>query len=389
MAQAPADDIPFLETLPSPSRPGRVPDDLRAQAQANLHPELHAPRTGTIPASGPLPPHPGGRALVFPRPQLPLVPPAVAKGYTLPARPDQLRYYSPPPSPRPAPLIEGRGTLDPATAAVARGGGLRNAMVALLLIVTVAAIVGAIVLAERPHEESGPQFTEVTLDGEIIVRADPPNAVMVGEDDGRILGQAPLRFLLARGGEIGVIVAAPGRIPKRVGLSGAGEITVQLDPLPATEPCSVPFEGASARDLSGVTGNMNVALDHLEFTGASIVRTKPGSMQSGAWIVRCPEAGLTETITLEPRPIEPAELRITQPESAVAYVEGQALGMIPVTLTVPEAFTKIAIDAGHGARGPLWVSVRGPTEIALGSIPEDLVREVKEERPTRPRHGRH
>jgi hypothetical protein len=129
---------------------------------------------------------------------------------------------------------------------------------------------------------------------------------------------------------------------------------------------------------------MNVAGDRLEFSGASIVRTKPGSMNSGAWIVRCPPAGFTETVRLEPRPLEPAQVRIVKPEGAVAYVEGQPLGMIPVSATVPEAFTKIAIDAGHGARGPIWVPVRGATEIALRAVPEDLVRGIEEERP-RPR----
>jgi hypothetical protein len=256
-------------------------------------------------------------------------------------------------------------------------------MVALLLILTVGAIIGAIVFAERPRDERAkPAFTAVTLDGEIILRADPPNAVVVGEDDGRILGQAPLRFLLSQGAEIGVIVASPGRVPKRVGLTGAGEVKVELDPLPKSDvSCTVPFEGARASDLGGVIGNMKVEENRLEFSGASVVRTKPGSRNSGAWIVRCPVAGIVETVELEPRPIEPAELRITQPVDGVAYVEGQALGMIPVSLTVPEAFTKIAIDAGHGARGPLWVPVRGPTEIAIASVPDDLVREIEEERP--------
>jgi hypothetical protein len=288
---------------------------------------------------------------------------------------------------RGAPLIEGQGTLDPSMAAAAKGNGLRNSMVALLLILTVGAIIGAIVFAERPAgEEVKQQFTEVTLDGEIILRADPPNAVVVGEDDGRILGQAPLRFLLARNAEVGVIVASPGRIPKRVALSGAGEIKVALEALPQIDmPCQLPFDGARAADLGGVIGNMKVEEGKLEFNGASVVRTKPGSRNSGAWIVRCPLAGIVETIQLEPRPIEPAELRISKPVDGVAYVEGQALGMIPVSLTVPEAFTKIAIDAGHGARGPLWVPVRGPTDIAIGSVPDDLVREIKEERPAEPR----
>jgi hypothetical protein len=378
--EPPMDQIPFLETLPSPTHPARVPDDLREQAQANLH----LPKTGTLYSPGALPPNQVAKALAFPRPIVP-------KGLTLPARSDAPLVYVPPHEPRhpeprhpapvhaQAPLIEGKGTLDPSMARAAGGAGIRNLMLAFVLILTIGAIVGAIIFAERPRGEAERQFSAITLDGEIVLRANPPNAVVVGETDGRILGQAPLRFLLAQRSEVAVIVASPGRDPRRVALGGAGEITVDLSPLPSTDAnCSVPFEGVRAADLGGVIGNMNVADGKLEFAGASVVRTKPGSKQSGAWIVRC---GSDETIRLEPRPIAPAELKITKPESAVAYVEGQALGMIPVSLTVPEAFTKIAIDTGRGARGPIWVPVRGPTEVSLQSVPEDLVREIKEERP--------
>jgi hypothetical protein len=366
------DDLPFQPTLPAPRDPGHVPEELRAAAKKNLEtptwPDVYPPPE-------PITPNHDVRAIGFPQP--------IPKGFTVPARPvDFVRPLDPPhpqplrpaPVPTPAPLIEGAGTLDPSMAAAAKGSPGRNLLVAALLVVSFAAIVAAIVFAERPVEKRT-TFTEITLDGEIIVRADPPSAIIVGERDGRVLGQAPLRFLVPRGAETGVIVTAPGRMPKRVVLTGAGEVTATLDEIAkhAAE-CEVPFTGVSPGQLSGVTGNMEIEMGRLRFEGSSVVRTKPGSRESGAWIVRCPPSGLLETITLETKPIEAAELRITKPTGATAYVEGKSIGPIPAGATVPKAFTKVAIDEGQGSKGPLWIPVSTDVELRLPIVPENLAR---------------
>ena len=81
-----------------------------------------------------------------------------------------------------------------------------------------------------------------------------------------------------------------------------------------------------------------------------MVRVKPGSSGPiGAWMLRCPQYGGQEAVTLHRPEVMPATLTVDGPSGSDVYINDGAVGQPPVRLQLRGAFTKVTLRRGDRA----------------------------------------
>ena len=228
------------------------------------------------------------------------------------------------------------------------------------------ALLGGVTLAARERGQvRGPEISAAHV---VTLEVSPPSAVVTSEVDGRVLGRGPLRFAVAPGAELPVLVAADGFEPQRIVLPDRGLIATTLAPLPAdARLCTVRFSGAAP--ALEVLGSGNADAGALELRGAVVVRAQAGARAGGAWLVRCPELGGAPEVQLSSAPPRSASLRFEAPAGARVFADGRELGPLPATHTTRQAFTEVRLELPGGASQRYWVSSRGDARVSLPGLP--------------------
>ena len=207
-------------------------------------------------------------------------------------------------------------------------------------------------LTERPASVVG-AFDEVDL------RVTPDDAEVVGELDGRSLGQGRTRLLVPAGDEHAVLIAAPGYEPTRLILPRRGRIAVELQPNQDILPCPVEVFAPGAEPLRGVglgaapeatddrsgspprgrSGASKTNRVELRIRGAAVLRSVEGH---GAWLVRCATFGGTRRHRLASRTRgRQLSLSVTQPAEAAIAVNGEPVGTAPVRVEIPSGYALV------------------------------------------------
>jgi hypothetical protein len=205
---------------------------------------------------------------------------------------------------------------------------------------------------EKPRIEL---VREITPLGDVSLETIPRDAIVVTEDDGRILGPAPLGFLVPAKTAIPVLITAKGFEPQRLLLPARGRVNVALLPLQETAtPCEVELRIPPNVTLEAV-GNPAAQLGpRSKIPGAVLARGVDGG---GAWILLCPDLGGSLTQIL-PERIAPKSTTIDllEPSPGVAYVEGEHIGKIPVKKTISSGFKVVRIEL-DGMSLERWVPI--------------------------------
>jgi hypothetical protein len=187
----------------------------------------------------------------------------------------------------------------------------------------------------------------------------PPGALVVGEDDGRILGPEPLELLVPSGAETAVLLHAKGYEPLRLLLPDRGRISAQLTPIPANQRCEVTVDVPAGMLLEGVGFQIDPTSSKIPLPGAGIVR---GTNEHGAWILRCPSLGGAERRRISPMASVSARLSVSDPVGAKVSIEGQEAGVAPLQKIMTPGFVKVRIETKDDAE-ERWVPAF--TDIAL------------------------
>lgn len=204
----------------------------------------------------------------------------------------------------------------------------------------------------------------VTGANEVALDSNPPGATVVAEADGTILGKTPMRFLVAPGSEVAVYLVAPSREPLRLALPSRGGITAQLSPIDASD-CVVKVTAPNNVELEGVDTDIGTNAER-HLPGAAVVRAKADQDLRGARLVLCPALGgeKEQELKLE-RTARASAVRVTQPEGAAAYLNGDPIGPVPGVGRTNAAFSRVRIDDQNGVSEERWVSTVGDTEVRM------------------------
>lgn len=222
----------------------------------------------------------------------------------------------------------------------------------------------AIQEARRPHLALAHEGQTVHLD------SDPPGARVLSMRDGLELGAAPLDFLMPKGTRSRVLVVLDHHLPVAVTLPEEGTVTVRLTAADRAHACKVALP--SQQPLQVYPGGKPVSgALYLPF-GAAVVRTAPGSTESGARIVRCPALGGETAGPLSmSTPLASHLVRITEPEGGVVFVDRVALGGVPVETATDRAFVRIEVTRmGHPT--VRWVPTDRNVEVRMPVDPRPL-----------------
>ncbi|MEO1335340.1 MAG: hypothetical protein AAFV29_06835, partial [Myxococcota bacterium] len=198
--------------------------------------------------------------------------------------------------------------------------------------------------------------------GEILLQASPSNASVISEQDGRILGQTPMRFLVPADSNYAVLIAAKGHEPTRLVLPTRGRLRTDLVPLDDRPPCSVTVRGASKETLTGI-GAEKQADDIYKITGATVLRSEAGN---GAWLVRCPALGGHSKTNLPPRDAPtPMHLSVNAPSGATIFIDNEAKGTVPHRGKVKSGFVQVKAETLRKGSTERWIPLFAPTRLTM------------------------
>lgn len=204
----------------------------------------------------------------------------------------------------------------------------------------------------------------ITAANEVTLDSDPPGATVVAEADGQILGKTPIRFLIAPGSDVAVYLVAPSREPLRLALPSRGGLTAKLSPIDASD-CVVSVTAPGAAELEGIDVDIGSNTER-HVPGAAVVRAKAEQSVRGARLVLCPGLGgeKEQELRLE-RVSRPVAVRVTQPEGAAAYLNGDPIGPVPGIGRTATAFSRVRIDDQNGVSDERWVSTLSNIEVRM------------------------
>ena len=198
--------------------------------------------------------------------------------------------------------------------------------------------------------------------GEVLLQATPPEAVVVSEHDGQVLGSTPMRFLVPPDVDYAVLVTAAGHEPIRLELPKRGRMRTDLVPLDGRPPCRMLIKAPKREKLIGVS--VEVAADDLySIAGAAVLRSPSGR---GAWLVRCPSLGGDSKVTLpERRPPTRHQLSVLSPAGATVSIDDAAKGPVPYRETLPARFTRVKAETPQFGAAERWVPLFAPTQLKM------------------------
>lgn len=219
----------------------------------------------------------------------------------------------------------------------------------------------ALVARNTPEPIEALEGLIATPANEVVLDSRPAHALVISEGDGRILGVAPLRFLVPSGAEAVVLIAHEGREPQRLVLPDRGGIVAELLPAPDRS-CGIELEAGVAFEGVGFELGTGAAQS---IPGAAVVRAKDGQAVTGARIVRCPDVGgAAPKLRLAARR-GPVSVRITHPPGASAAFDGEAIGSLPVAHKTDRSFAEVRIDDGNGRAVSRWVPTATEVEVQM------------------------
>lgn len=226
-------------------------------------------------------------------------------------------------------------------------------------------IFGLFAFLSRAGSKTEPrEAAMITAANEVTLDSDPPGATVVAEADGQVLGKTPIRFLIAPESDVAVYLVAPSREPLRLALPSRGGLTAKLSPIDASD-CVVTVTAPGAAELEGIDVDIGSNAER-HVPGAAVVRAKAEQSVRGARLVLCPGLGgeKEQELRLE-RVSRPVAVRVTQPEGAAAYLNGDPIGPVPGIGRTATAFSRVRIDDQNGISDERWVSTLANIEVRM------------------------
>ena len=215
---------------------------------------------------------------------------------------------------------------------------------------------GLLTMMTRSRAPIRASVSPVVLSGDrwLELTSDPPQAEVIAEDDGRLLGRTPLAFVVAERSDLAVLIDAPGRVPMRIRLPDTGAVRVELPPKPS-ESCLVTVEANEGIVLQEHRGTQSVP-GKVVVAGAAVFRREGAGRRVGARIVRCPR---TEA---RPMKVELAaavrrQVRLTAPTGVEVVVDGRPVDRLPADLHSEFAFVEVRLRDDRGGRAVRWVAL--------------------------------
>ena len=222
---------------------------------------------------------------------------------------------------------------------------------------------GATPATTAPEEARERPTWHIHPAGEVVLDASPPDTLVVSEEDGRILGKTPLRFLLPAGGQIAVLLAAEGHEPQRLLLPERGRISSDLVKLESMEACEVEIAVPRAETLEAVGAQVTASRGRYTIPGAALLRSAHGY---GAWLVRCPILGGAPQQALPERPpSSQVDLHVAGPVDTTLYLDGEEVGVVPFQETVASHFSELRVELPSGEAVTRWVPLFENTRLEM------------------------
>lgn len=273
-----------------------------------------------------------------------------------------LQIRPPEPAPQPqalAPLIEASNSreLDPELRAALPSRTVRYAVIAGLFVLAVCGVLVSLYRA-MPVEHYG---VFVTSNDEVLLEVSPEGAMVIAELDGRVLGNAPVSFIIAPNVERAVLVMKDGFEPQRIVLPDRGRVHTKLSPIAEQSGCLVAIDAPRGANLEGIGGDIG-GPERYAIRGSAVVRGRPGSNVAGAWLVRCPSSSNAPSIALKARArIDAHALRISSHQGVPVYADGVMAGS---ETRVGGAFTQLRMDLATGSV-ERWLATDSDTNVDL------------------------
>ena len=243
----------------------------------------------------------------------------------------------------------------------------RSAAIGVLTFI-VGLLIGAVASKGLQLLEDDPNLlaAAAVIPGSNVVRLDaepPGSAVVVAEEDGRILGATPLWFQLAPEQQVSVLVTAPDHEPVRVILPERGHLRVVLEPRGRErESCLVNLHVPQNVPVESVASTIEETPSGFTVPGSAVIRAV-GELR-GAWLLRCPSLGGEGVLALPGRQLEKeVELRVSNPPDLEVSIDGEVGGTSPMRKRVLSGFKLIRVESAKGGGTERWVPVFGDVEI--------------------------
>lgn len=232
-------------------------------------------------------------------------------------------------------------------------------------VLAVLVILGLFALISRSGEpDLGPQADVAPSLNEFVLDSAPQGALVVSQADGRVLGKTPMSFLVPPAVSARLFLVADGHEPLALELLERGGIEARLQPS-VGPPCTVTVQGPPGATLESVAG-IEIPPGEVEVPGGLLIRARSGQSWVGAELVRCPDRGGQDRVTLEFGTKRHATLvRITEPAGAAAYLNGEPVGRVPTSARTDRAFLDVRVDDATGMSESRWVPARGALEIRM------------------------
>jgi hypothetical protein len=280
--------------------------------------------------------------------------------------PDTMRVYPRMPMPLTphvassvAPLIEPSKAdgIDDELRAALRPNHVRRVIIAALLAL---AVCGAGVLLWRALPDPKDRIFVTSAD-EVVLDVSPAGAMVIAELDGRVLGPAPLSFMIAPNVERALLVMKEGYEPQRIVLPDRGRVSTKLSPITEQNGCLVEIDAPRGAALEGFGTDIG-GPERYAIRGSAVVRGRPNNNASGAWLVRCPSRAGEQRVTLKARPkVESHALIISTHQGAPVYADGVMAG---IETWVGGAFTELRMEVG-GRSIARWLATDSDASVEL------------------------
>ncbi len=244
----------------------------------------------------------------------------------------------------------------------------------IVMLILLAVAAGAVVQLLKPKKTTslsaisssevvGTESQLITAWNDVVLEVVPSSAVVVGEQDGRILGKSPLRLLVPKKGQVAVLVTAPGYEPVRLILPSRGRLTVNLADTAGVRKCPVeviaPGKALAAVGYPEVKPTKN----NYQIPGAVVMRSVEGH---GAWLVRCVTyGGQKQHRFVSRRKHKKVELKVSRPELAAILIDSDGIGDSPVARQVKAGFIKVRAETKDGAFSERWVPAFVDTNLGM------------------------
>jgi hypothetical protein len=189
------------------------------------------------------------------------------------------------------------------------------------------------------------------------------SAVVISEEDGRILGSPPMWLQVAPDQEYALLVTAPNHEPMRVVLPDRGHLKVVLEPLSfQRDSCLVNLHVPQNVPVESVGTAIQETGSGFQVPGSAVIRAV-GELR-GAWLLRCPQIGGDGVLTLAGRQLEKeVELRINNPPDMEVWIDGQSIGTSPLRKRVFSGFKEIRLKSAKGDNIERWVPLFNDAEL--------------------------